>query len=83
MNGYGIYNGDLLIVDRKPEPRSGSIVIVFLNGSMLCKKLDKERRCLLSANDCQEPIYISEDDDFSVEGTLIRSIRLFTPLEGV
>jgi DNA polymerase V len=81
MNGYGIYSGDLLVVDRKPEARTGSIVIVFLNGSMLCKKLDKERRCLLSSGEDDEPIYINEGDDFSVEGTLIRSIRLFTPLE--
>lgn len=79
MNGYGIYSGDLLVIDRKPTPVTGSIVIVYLNGSMLCKKLDKEHRCLLSSDD--EPIYINEGDDFSVEGTLIRSIRLFSPLE--
>ncbi|KAB0482435.1 S24 family peptidase [Vibrio chagasii] len=80
MNGDGIFDGDLLCIDRKPQAMTGSIVVVYLNGSLLCKKLDVERRLLLSSNPEHKPIKIEEGDDFSIEGTVIRSVRLFTPL---
>tara|TARA_B100000700_G_C14980240_1_gene826025 strand:- start:55 stop:507 length:453 start_codon:yes stop_codon:yes gene_type:complete len=39
MNDAGIYNGDLLIVDRSINPQPGHIVIAVLDGSFTLKKL--------------------------------------------
>lgn len=80
MNGDGIFDGDLLCIDRKPQAVTGRIVVVFLNGSLLCKRIDIERRLLFSSNPEHSPIKIEDGDEFSVEGTVIRSVRLHTPL---
>ena len=39
MTGAGIYSGDLLIVDRSIEARSGNIVLAVLNGEFTVKRL--------------------------------------------
>ena len=39
MVGAGIYEGDLLIVDRSLEPRDGKVVIAVVNGELLVKRL--------------------------------------------
>lgn len=39
MIEYGIFTGDLLIVDRSLEPRTGDIVIVAIDSELTCKRL--------------------------------------------
>jgi len=39
MSGAGIYDGDLLIVDRSIKPRSGQIVVAASAGDMVVKRL--------------------------------------------
>lgn len=80
MELVGIYDGDLLVVDRKPEAQHFDIVIVNFNGSFLCKILDVKNRLLLSANPAHKPVHIHSGDTFSIEGIVIRSIRLHKPL---
>lgn len=43
MTGAGIYNGDLLIVDRSIEARQGHIVIAVIQGELTVKRLKKDR----------------------------------------
>ncbi|MXY64100.1 MAG: translesion error-prone DNA polymerase V autoproteolytic subunit [Gammaproteobacteria bacterium] len=50
MEGAGIFDGDLLVVDRAVEPEHGSIVVAVVDGEMTCKILDRVRGRLLSAN---------------------------------
>ncbi len=47
---------------------------------LMCKILDVHNRQLLSANPDHEPININPEDAFSIEGILIRSVRLHKPL---
>src|SRR6476620_12604249 len=35
MTGAGIFNGDVIIVDRSLEAKSGKVVVAVLNGEML------------------------------------------------
>lgn len=79
MKDCGIWDGDLVVVDRKVVRSSGKIVVACLNGEMVIKLLDKERRQLCSANADYEPITVTEHDDFAIEGVVVCSIRIFDP----
>src|SRR4051795_2838396 len=41
MTGAGIFNGDVLIVDRSLKTINGKIIIAVLNGEMLVRRFDK------------------------------------------
>jgi len=80
MTSIGIFQDDILIVSRAIKPKHMSIVVANLNGVFVCKHLDLERRALVSANDAFNPYFITEGDEFQVEGVVTRSIRMFVPL---
>ncbi len=75
MEGRGIYDGDLLVVDRSLEAQQGQIIIAALDGQLTCKILDKKNHCLLSANKQYAPIAIGEFSDLIIEGVVIHSVR--------
>ena len=75
MVGVGIFNGDLLVVDRSKTPVTGSVVIAVMNGELVCKVLDKERRSLRSANSRYPELEILEDIDCNIEGVVTHSLR--------
>ena len=41
MNGAGIFNGDVLIVDRSLKVINGKVIIAILNGEMLVRRFEK------------------------------------------
>ena len=75
MQGAGIFDGDLLIVDRAVKPVHGHVVLASIHGELTCKILDVNGRQLRAANKNYAPIPIPEDAEFSVEGVIIYSIR--------
>ncbi len=75
MRGRGIFSGDLLIVDRSIKPMHGQVVIAAIHGELTCKILDSQRRCLLAANRNYQPIQITDDCDFRIEGVVTASVR--------
>lgn len=75
MMEVGIFNGDLLIVDRSLKPRHGDIVLAALNGDLTCKMLDMHNKRLLAANKKYPAIPIHEGSDFMIEGVVTNSIR--------
>ena len=44
MEGKGIYDGDLLVVDRSLDPRDGDVVIAAVDGEFTVKTLRKWKR---------------------------------------
>ena len=40
MQGVGIYDQDLLVIDRSLTPRSGCVVIAAVDGELCCKQID-------------------------------------------
>ena len=66
MESAGIFNGDLLIVDRAVTPQHGSIVIAFINGEITCKILDIKSKQLRAANPIYKPIPINDDMAFYI-----------------
>ena len=72
MEGAGIRNGDLLIVDRAEEPRNKSIVLGIIDGEFTVKRIKKKGSDLYLMPDNPEfkPIKINDNMDFQVWGVV-------------
>jgi DNA polymerase V len=72
MEGAGIRNGDLLIVDRAEEPRNKSIVLGVIDGEFTVKRIKKKGSDLYLMPDNPEfkPIKIDNNMDFQVWGVV-------------
>lgn len=72
MRDVGIFDGDVLIIDKSLEAADGSIVIAALNGELTVKRLSRKngRVRLLPANPKFQPIDISDEQDMVVWGVV-------------
>ena len=71
MQNVGIFDGDILIVDRSENTVQGDIIVANYNGAFICKILDKRSKQLLSASDKHKPVSITEADEFQIEGVVM------------
>jgi DNA polymerase V len=80
MEGAGIFNGDILVVDRSVTPKDESIVVAAVYGELVVKRLKKypQKAVLLSENEGYEPIVISDVDDIYIWGVVVGSARIFS-----
>ncbi len=76
MEGVGIFDGDLLIVDRAEEPMQHDIVLAYLDGGLTCKLFDKQQQRLCSAHRDYPPFPIKANSQFQIEGVVVHSIRM-------
>jgi DNA polymerase V len=79
MQGAGLYDGDLLIVDRSLEPKHTDIVIAVLNGELTVKRLFKQGLLvqLRPANHRYPTITVTPDQELLIWGVVTGSIRQF------
>ena len=79
MIGEGIFEGDMLVVDRSIEPSSGNIAIAIVNGEFTVKKLYRNgsKVELLPANPRYKKITFSEGEELEIWGVVTNSIRSF------
>ena len=77
MNKAGIYNNDLLIIDRSINPRPGHIVVALLDGEFTLKRLiKKQNNYYLKADKENYPaIDLYEYIDIQIWGVAIYSIH--------
>lgn len=77
MQDIGIFNGDLLVVDRSLEVNSGKIVIAAVNGELTVKRLkkDKDGVFLIAENTKYPPIEIQPDDHIHIWGVVTHTIH--------
>jgi DNA polymerase V len=77
MINAGIFDGDILIVDRSIAPISGKIVIAAVNGELTVKRLFKKGNTvrLLAENDAYRPIEITADMDLHIWGVVTNVIH--------
>jgi DNA polymerase V len=70
MQNAGIFDGDLLIIDRSVSAKHNHIVLAILNGEFTLKKLMQKngQTLLIAENQKYSPISITEDCDFQVWG---------------
>ncbi|WP_260579152.1 LexA family protein [Vreelandella populi] len=80
MEGVGIYDGDLLIVNRSVEPKPGHIVIMSVDGELTCKKYGKmgNRPYLFASNPNFKPIPLT-GRDCEVWGVVTHNIHSLAP----
>lgn len=76
MQGLGINDGDLLIVDRSLEPRHGYSVIASVDGELTCKRLVQRDSSyyLIAGNDEYPPILL-DNKEVHIWGVVIHSIH--------
>jgi len=77
MINAGIYDGDIVIVDRSLKPQNGKIVIAVVDGEMLIRRYEKTINSLrlIPETNKLSPIDISEFMDFKIWGVVSSIIR--------
>ena len=79
MQNAGIFDGDILIINRRVQVKNNDVVVALYNGLFVCKIADLKNNLLISASDDYPPIKITEHDEFALEGVITSSIRLHRP----
>ena len=77
MINENIYEGDILVVDKKEKPEDGKVVIAALNGEMAVKtyRIKGDQIYLFSANKRFLPIEIKPFWEFEIQGIVKHVIR--------
>ncbi len=77
MTGAGIYDGDLLVVDRSRAPQSGRVVIAEVDGELTVKRLIKRghRVYLVPENPEFQETDISGREDTGVWGVVTHVVH--------
>ncbi len=77
MIGIGIFDGDVMVVNRAMPARHRDIVIATINGDTFVKRLTQagEQIVLYSENPKFSPRYILEGDELLIWGVVMGSIR--------
>ncbi|MCF8369871.1 MAG: translesion error-prone DNA polymerase V autoproteolytic subunit [Bacteroidales bacterium] len=70
MKGAGIFDGDVVVVDRALEASTGKIILGVLNGEFTIKRLLKKKNKLFLAPENEDftPVEITPETDFRVWG---------------
>jgi DNA polymerase V len=79
MEGSGIYDGDIMVVDRSLEASSGNVVIVAISGEFTVKHLliKSKKTYLMPANQDYKSMLITNDMDVQIWGVVIHTIHSF------
>lgn len=76
MHGAGIFDGDLLIIDRGVSPQAEDIVIAVLLGELTVKRLKKlDGQWLLAAENTAYPSLPLVEGECEIWGVVTHSIR--------
>lgn len=72
MVGAGIVAGDIVVVDKALEPKSGDIVVAAVDGDFTLKHLkrDGQKAWLVAANPAYQPIALHEATDAQIWGVV-------------
>lgn len=72
MTGAGIVHGDIVVVDKSLQPKSGDIVVASVDGDFTLKHLkrDGQKAWLVAANPAYPPIALHEAADAQLWGVV-------------
>jgi len=79
MEGVEIFDGDILVVDKSVRPRHGHIVVAFLDGQRLVKRLFRRagRVALVAENPNYPTLDIHEGQELEVWGVVVGKFKRF------
>ena len=82
MEGAGIFDGDLLIIDKSLEPREGAIAVCFIDGEFTLKRIHFEKHdgqvtaiWLQPENEEFSPIKVTQDNQFIIWGVVTYVVK--------
>jgi len=77
MQGAGLDDGDLLVIDRSLEPQNDKIAVCFIDGSFTVKRLKVDVDCvyLMSENKNYKPIKVSEGNELLIWGIVTYVVK--------
>jgi DNA polymerase V len=81
MVGAGIRPGDLLVVDRRLQPRPGHVVVALLDGAFTLKRLVRRRGgwWLEAAHPAYPPLPLEAVAEARIWGVAVHGIRCLCP----
>ena len=82
MHNAGIFDGDILVLERERVTRAGDIVIASLHGRYLVKRLIQERETvfLLSENPLVPPMIVTQKSELDVWGPVLYTVHPLHPI---
>tara|TARA_B100000609_G_C17058178_1_gene352595 strand:- start:277 stop:711 length:435 start_codon:yes stop_codon:yes gene_type:complete len=77
MEGAGISDGDLLVIDRSLEPKNNKIAVCFLDGDFTVKRINKKggQLYLKPENKDYQEIVINEENELIIWGIVTYVIK--------
>ncbi len=77
MQGAGLSDGDLLVIDRSIEPSNNKIAVCFVDGEFTVKriKIELKKIYLMPENKNYSPIKINEENELIIWGIVTYVIK--------
>ena len=77
MQGAGLDDGDLLVIDRSKEPEDNAIAVCFIDGEFTVKRLKVEAECvyLMPENPNYSPIRVTADNQLIIWGVVTYVVK--------
>ncbi|HSG70827.1 MAG TPA: translesion error-prone DNA polymerase V autoproteolytic subunit [Planctomycetaceae bacterium] len=77
MSGDGIFEGDILIVDKSLEAVNGSVVIAIVEGEFLVRRLQRRNNVavLVASNPNFPEIKLDSDEELDIWGVVTTAIH--------
>jgi len=77
MQGAGLDDGDLLVIDRSQEPENGKIAVCFIDGEFTVKRLKVEDDCiyLMPENSRYKALKVTSENQLIVWGIVTYVVK--------
>ena len=79
MMDEGILDGDIIVVEERPDPRAGEVVVALVDGEATVKRFYREKNGsvrLQPSNAAYKPIMVG-DGDLKIRGAVVGLIRRY------
>lgn len=77
MIDAGLYDGDIIVIDKSIKPQTGHMAVCFIDGEFTVKYIELHQNyiMLIPANDTFNPITVTPENDFIIWGIVTASIH--------
>ncbi|MCD7941619.1 MAG: translesion error-prone DNA polymerase V autoproteolytic subunit [Bacteroides intestinalis] len=81
MKDEGIFDGDILVIDKSLDPENGDLAVCFIDGEFSLKRMEIDRKgrtvWLVPSNTEYPKIKVTEDNQFQVWGVVVYVIKKY------